>query len=332
MKNFIKYLLAAAIALIAALIIFLFVGKTSPQNVVWGINFSQGFAESLNDDWRANYSAILNDLNAKNIRLGTNWDLLQPERGKFHWDDLDWQVKEAEKAGASLIIVLGIKTPRWPECHIPSWAESMSEKDIGAEIVNLISATVERYKDSPAVKAWQVENEPFFRFGECPSYSANFVNYEVAAVKKNDPLRPVLITASGELSPWIKEAATGDIVGTTLYRNVWFSPLEFYFNYHFPPIFYARKAWLIKTLFGKDVIDVELQAEPWTDLGFQKTPLEEQFKSFNMKQFSSNIEFARETGLKEAYLWGAEWWYWMDKKQHHPEYWEFAKTLFAQRR
>lgn len=330
MKKLVKYLLAAVLALLAALVIFLFVGKTSPKSVVWGVNFSQGFAESLNGDWRANYSAILYDLGAKHVRIGADWDLLEPERGKFHWDDLDWQVKEAERAGVSLIIVLGMKTPRWPECHIPRWAESIPEKDVGAEVVNLISAAVQRYKTSPAVKTWQVENEPFFRFGECPSYSANFVNDEVAAVKKNDPNRPVLITVSGELSPWIREAAVGDVIGTTLYRNVWFSPLEFYLNYHFPPIFYARKAWLIKTFFGKDVIDAELQAEPWTDLGFQKTPLAEQFKTFNLEQFSSNVEFAKETGLKEAYLWGTEWWYWMKISQNHPEFWAFAQSIFQQ--
>jgi len=38
-----------------------------------------------------------------------------------------------------------------------------------------------------------------------------------------------------------------------------------------------------------------------------------------------NIEFAKKTGLKEFYLWGGEWWYWMKEKQGRPELWEEVK-------
>jgi len=322
-----KRVVLLVVIVAAAFIAFLFIYKPKPIGVVLGVNFSQGFAQSLNGDWKANYIGLLKDLKVKNIKLGTNWDLLEPERGKFNWTDLDWQVKEAEKSGASLIVVVGMKTPRWPECHIPEWVKNLSRDEIGKEVVNLVSGIVGRYKSSPAVKIWQVENEPFFRFGECPSYSADFVKDEVRAVKSADKSRQVLITESGEFSTWTSAAKLGDIVGTTLYRKVWFSPLKFYFNYPFPPSFYYWKAWLIKKIFGKEVIDTELQAEPWTNLGFQKTPLEEQYRTFDLQQFRDNVEFARETALPQAYLWGAEWWWWM-KNQGHPEYWDYAKELF----
>ena len=48
----------------------------------------------------------------------------------------------------------------------------------------------------------------------------------------------------------------------------------------------------------------------------------------NLEQFKKNIEFAKKTGLKEFYLWGAEWWYWMKEKQNKPEIWNEAKKLF----
>jgi hypothetical protein len=110
---------------------------------------------------------------------------------------------------------------------------------------------------------------------------------------------------------------------------VWFHQLEAYISYPFPPIFYARKAKIIEKLFNKEVINVELQAEPWGPKLLYDSPLSEQEKTMNLEQFRKNIEFAKQTGFKEFYLWGAEWWYWMKEKQEQPEIWQEAKKLFG---
>ena len=166
----------------------------------------------------------------------------------------------------------------------------------------------------------------------------------------DDRKRPIIISDSGEGSFWIQAGKMGDIVGTTMYKRVWFAPLEifnkiqkltglpnffavfgnpgFYVYYPFPPTFYARKAQLIKKFFGKEVICVELQAEPWGPALLYDSPLQEQEKTMNLEQFRYNIEFAKKTGLKEFYLWGGEWWYWLREKQGKPEIWEEAKMLF----
>ncbi len=47
-----------------------------------------------------------------------------------------------------------------------------------------------------------------------------------------------------------------------------------------------------------------------------------------LEQFKANIDFAKKTGLKEFYLWGSEWWYWMKKKQNRPAIWDQAKKIF----
>jgi hypothetical protein len=41
---------------------------------------------------------------------------------------------------------------------------------------------------------------------------------------------------------------------------------------------------------------------------------------------SNNVEYARETGFGVGYLWGVEWWYWMEA-QGYPGYLATAKTL-----
>ena len=81
---------------------------------------------------------------------------------------------------------------------------------------------------------------------------------------------------------------------------------------------------------NKEVIAVELQAEPWCPNLVYDCELAEQEKTMNLEQFKKNIEFARNTGLKEFYLWGGEWWYWLKEKQNNPEIWDEARKLFTE--
>ena len=127
---------------------------------------------------------------------------------------------------------------------------------------------------------------------------------------------------------WTKPARIADIVGVTLYRKVWFKELNRYVSYPFNPVFYARKAKLIDLFFNKEVIGVELQAEPWGPTLLYDSPIEEQVKTMNLEQFKKNIDFARRTGFKEFYLWGAEWWFWLKEIQQDPEIWLEARKLF----
>jgi len=56
------------------------------------------------------------------LRLVAYWQKIEPEQGKYSFEDLDWQIKEAEKRDIEVILVIGRKVSRWPECHIPEWA------------------------------------------------------------------------------------------------------------------------------------------------------------------------------------------------------------------
>jgi len=306
-----------------------FIGSVSQaENIIWGVNFSQKHSQGLGLDWKENYSALLDDLGVRNIKLAAHWDLIEPEDNQFDFQDLDWQIEKAEEKGAKLILAIGMKTPRWPECHVPEWAKSKSKEEQQVEILKMLGSVVSRYKDSPAIKYWQVENEPFFPFGDCPWVDKDFLKKEISLVKSLDRKDRVLISDSGEGSFWFQAAQSGDIVGTTMYKKAWFRQLGFYIHYPFPPIFYARKAQIIKWLFGKEVICVELQAEPWGPSLLYDSPLEEQAKTMNLEQFKANIKFAKNTGLKGFYLWGSEWWYWMKEKQNKPEIWNQARTIF----
>ncbi len=329
-KRKLKIILLVVLIVLAPVFIFLFVGRPAPhEDIVWGINFSEKHAVNLGLDWQELYLAILDDLGARHIKLAVHWDMIEPEKDRYFFDHLDKQVEEAEKRQAEVMLVMGMKTPRWPECHLPGWAHDLDKAAQQAEILKMIETVVRRYKDSPAIAMWQVENEPFFPFGDCPWTDINFLKKEVELVRSLDHLnRPIVISDTGEMSLWIRAARLGDKVGTTMYKKVWFHEVGLYVTYPFPPIFYYRKARLIDFLFNKEVICVELQAEPWGPKLLYDSPLDEQEKTMNLRQLQDNVDFARRTGLRKFYLWGTEWWYWMKVKHDQPEIWQEARTLF----
>jgi len=145
-----------------------------------------------------------------------------------------------------------------------------------------------------------------------------------------DPKRQILVSDSGEFSFWIRVARLGDIVGTTLHRRVWSEEFKIYVtHYWFRPIYYWRKAQIIKKFFDKEVICTELQAEPWCPTHFTNNySLKEQQKTMDLDKFRKNIDFAKKTGLNTFYLWGGEWWYWLKEKQNQPQIWNEAKKLW----
>lgn len=295
---------------------------------VFGITFSEPFAKELGLDWKKAYEEIFSDLGVKNVRLPVYWSEVEPEKEKWHFEDIDWQIAKAEKYGAKIIIVFGRRVPRWPECFEPEWAKNLPEEEKQKLILEISERVVKRYKDNPVVWAWQVENEPFLLFGECPIFSANFLDEEIAAVKKISN-KPIIITDSGEFGLWFRAAKRGDIFGSTLYRYVW-NRIFGYITYPIPASFFRLKQGLLKLFIGqKPIIVVELQAEPWTPSALRDIPLDGQFQHFNSERFEEILEYIKGTGFDTFYFWGVEWWYYL-KQNGHPEIWNIAKEAIME--
>lgn len=298
----------------------------APQ-VRWGLAFSRLWAEDLGLDQRATYSAILSDLRPTSLRLPLYWHDIEAERGKYDFRDYDWMIGEAEKSGTELTLTLGGKLPRWPECHDPYWATGLTAGEREGALFALVAAAVERYKDLPALTAWQVENEPFLPFGECPAVRAGFLEREITLVRSLDHAHPIVITDSGELGLWLRAASYGDIFGTTMYRVIWNDRFG-YIHYPLPPRFFWLKENLLRLFYPqKKIIVSEMQGEPWGPKMIYETPLDEQYRSMSLAQFRDNINYARDVGIRDTYLWGAEWWYWLKVKHNEPAFWNEAKLL-----
>lgn len=330
MKKFFKIILLILIIVILVLFIYFFIGKSKPaEKVEWGVTFSKRYSIDLGLDWQETFLAILDELEAKKIRIIAYWDEIEPEKGKYSFADLDWQIDEIEKREGEIIFAVGRRMPHWPECFEPGWIKELSEKEKQERILIFISETVDHYKHKKSIKIWQVENEPFLRtFGKCPWPNIKFLDKEIGLVRHLDNSRPIMLTESGEFNTWIGGARRADIVGTSLYRKVWSKTLG-YVKYPIPPVFYQRKANLIKFLFDlNEIIAIEVQAEPWGNKATQNMTVEEQDISMSFEQFNDVLEYTRKAGFDKAYLWGVEWWYWRKEKFDDDRFWERAKELF----
>lgn len=317
------------LAVFSAALVFILINSVSLKAPkAFGVTFSGFYAERFGLDWKKAYLAIFDDLGIKKIRLPAYWNEIEPEEGVFDFSRLDWQVEEAEKRGAEIILAVGRKLPRWPECHIPEWTRAITFQEQNEALLRYIVRVVEHYKNSPAIKIWQVENEPFLPFGECPKFSKDFLDKEIALVRSLDPPpggRPIMITDSGELSIWIRAAKRSDIFGSTMYRTVW-NKFVGTFTYPLPPSFFRFKRALTELFVGeKPMIIIELQGESWAEKQTYEISVEEQYKSMNPEEFKKALNYASRSGFDTFYLWGAEWWYWLKETQNKPEMWEIAK-------
>ncbi len=292
----------------------------------FGTTFSTKFSEEIGLDWKEVYLATLDELKVKQIRIPIYWDEIETEEGTFDFSDYDYILNEGGKRDVKFIISIGRRIPRWPECHSPAWLNR--KDDVGSQVATLkmIKEIVNRYKDNKNVEYWQVENEAFLgTFGVCPPFSEGFLQQEVALVKSLDS-RKIIITASGELGTWKKEAKIGDIFGSTLYRVVYNNVLGF-LKYPLPISYYKFKARLAD-IKPENFMVLELQAEPWVAKGNMAHLTENQInKTMSVEQFKANIQYTINLNPERAYFWGTEWWY-FQKKYGNPEYWRIAEELF----
>ena len=323
----------------AALVVFLFfifllsrghIYKKS--EIEYGVTFSAGQAESLGLNWQEVFLAMFSELGVKKIRLSAYWNEIEKNPHEYSWDKLDWQIARASEAGAEIILSVGGRLPRWPECHFPAWAENQEKGVREKEILEYIQIVISRYQDNKNIVAWQIENEPFLsHFGNCPELDKNFLDQEIALARALDS-RPIVVTDSGELSVWVPAARRADIFGTTMYRDTYSEVLKRYIHYPITPAFFRFKKNITRMFANPDKwIVIELQAEPWGPKPFQNLSVTERDQTMNLKKFKEITEFARLSGFRELYLWGVEWWYWEKTTQNNPELWEEARGLFLKK-
>lgn len=317
--------------LISSALLLWLAQKPAPDSITYGMSFNTPYARELGLDWQEVYDAFIDDLGVRHLRLAAHWPMVEPLRDTYNFEELDYQIRRAEEVGATVILAVGRRLPRWPECHIPNWVKGDSWEVQKGELRDYIKAVVERYKDSPAVMYWQVENEPYltvFAYEYCGDLDEAFLEEEIALVRQLDSGRPILVTDSGNLGPWSGAYRNGDAFGTSVYVHFW-NPELGQFKTILPPWFYRVKEKVMSLRYGeKPTFLIELSAEPWLLEPITEVDIETQYSRMDIDKFNDILEYAKATRFDTQYLWGGEWWYWLRNKGH-PEMWERGKAVFV---
>ncbi|MFM2424184.1 MAG: hypothetical protein RLZZ70_575 [Candidatus Parcubacteria bacterium] len=331
MRRFIKIAWwVAGILALFALIITVLAYKEKPETISYGMSFNTPYARELGLDWQETYDAIIDELGVRKFRLAAHWPMVEPTDNTWNFTELDYQIKRAEEVGATVIFAVGRRLPRWPECHIPDWVKNQSWEEQKKLQLDYMTTVVERYKDSPAIIYWQVENEPFlslFAFEHCGPLDEAFLAEEIALVKSLDSTRPILVTDSGNLGTWAGAYRHGDAFGTSVYVHFW-NPELGQFRTLLPPWFYRAKERVMTLIYGsKPTFLIELSAEPWLVAPVVEVPLDIQYSRMDVQKFNDILEYAEGTRYENQYLWGAEWWFWLHK-QGEDAMWNRGKEIF----
>lgn len=331
-----KLLLLVTAGILVLAIVFEIIERMIPQveNPVYGVSFSKKYADELGIDWQETYLALLDDLQIRHYRLMSYWDDGEPERGLYQFEDLDWQMEEAHKRGAKVSLSLGLRQPRWPECHRPNWYNALSKTEQDEALFNYVRVVVERYKDHPALLSYQLENEAVNTwFGTCTDKDIDQKRLarEFDYVKSLDNNTPVWMSLSDQHGLPVGQPVP-DKYGYSVYRTVYNNktgPFKFYITYPTPVWYHRGRAWWIKTFKDRDVFIHELQLEPWAPKATVEVSVEEQDKSMDIDQMEENVRFARQIGKEQIYTWGGEWWYWRKTVHNDPTIWEKARELLT---
>ena len=332
------------IVVILTLIVIIFIGTLygigrwymwaeSSKPLQLGVTFIPDYAEQFGLDAKQTMQAMTNDLEVKHFRLVSYWNDIEKAPGKYDFSQLDWQFKLAEKAGAKVTLSLGLRQPRWPECHQPKWIDtSKPESQWYPELQHFMGAVITRYKISPALESYQLENEYLLKaFGVCNNFDRARLVKEFNFVKAQDPNHPVIVARSNNALGTPIYAPTPDAFGVSVYKRVWDGNITHrYLEYPFPAWFYASLAGIEKIIKGKDTVIHELQAEPWPPGGqsIQSASTAELRKSLDARRLHDRFTYGEATGIKQIDLWGAEYWYYMKEKRGDSSLWNVAKTEF----
>jgi hypothetical protein len=292
----------------------------------FGVSFSIKYCQELGVDWQEVLLAALDDLKIKRYRLMSYWDLVEQKQGKYDFTGLDWQFEQISKYNAKVSLAVGMRQPRYPECHLPSWAKVMPEAKQQQALYKFLTAVIKRYQNHPALESYQLENEALNHgIGECTDYNRVRLQHEFNLIKKLDNKHPVIMSTSNSWGLPLRSPLP-DIVGFSVYFKRHYKNGR-YFASPLPAWFYRMRAHIIRISLKRPVIIHELQAEPWGPQATVNLSISEQNKTMNAKRLQKVIQFASATGIEYIDLWGIEWWYWRMVKHHDSTLWKTARQI-----
>lgn len=310
-------------------IAYWYVQKHKSEPYTYGVTYISDYAKQFGLDDHETFHAIINDLGFRRFRLVSYWEDIEPVKGQYDFSNLDYQFDQIEQVDGKVTLAIGLRQPRWPECHAPAWAENTPKDFWYPELQKFLDAVVNRYKDRHALVSYQLENEYFLGvFGECQKFGTDRKRLveEFNQVKKLDPNTPIILSLANNYFGIPTGNPRPDQVGISVYKRVYEGRIiKRYFEYPFPAWYYTWRSGLTEIFTGRSSMLHELQAEPWGPKPVEEMTIAEQSRSMDVSRLKERLDYAKRTGYRDVDLWGAEWWYWRKTKMNDPSLWNTVK-------
>jgi hypothetical protein len=311
--------------------------QAAPPPPLTGFSYSPLISTQMNRNPVDDLSLLLAWTNPDVVRLPVYWDAVQPSPDRLDFTSVDQLLATVEQHNLAsdrqtrVVLTIGARNFLYPELHAPAWAGPRQQPELG-EIQSgptyrlYFDSSIVRYRASPLVYAWQVENEPFDDTANADTgddrIDAAQVAWEMGEVRRLDPgheaytttydgwnvtidmlqvYAPPLLDALHAYPSGHPQNAldAGDALGLDLYI----------YGPKVPPSYISnsqRSEWKAQAVSywadragaqGKQVWLAEMQAQPWGTLsGFVPADL-----------IDSALDYRQER-LQVVLLWGVDTW------------------------
>lgn len=313
-----------------------------------GTTFSPLQCHYIGLDFRAAFREICT-LGFDRIRLCAYWHEIESQQGQFDFSTLDWLLAEAERCKIDVVLAVGMKVPRWPEFHFPSWVSDRYETGAGDRALDLrspalaelaltfVNTVVNHCRYSPAIKYWQIENEPFTQLEIAGGrfLSPEFVQGQVSLVRSRLwQNQKILLTnaihlpkpkLTEDLPAFQNSLLAADAVGFNVYTKVPAGNSGAYIEPH-RAFWDQLHDWQIQlSNAGKESWIAEAQAEPWEPRKLVALDKPD-FPSASPKRMQVLVNTLARSNYSTVLLWGCEYWVW-HKTQGRNLWWWTAKRI-----
>jgi hypothetical protein len=309
-----------------------------PPAPLVGFSYSPELSQWMHTDPATDLRALLDATQPDLVRLPVYWDVAQPSPRALDFSSVDSLLAVVTDHNAvssrptRVILTVGARNFVYPELHAPAWAGPRQQPQLGlaqrgAAYRTYFDAAVLRYRDSPLLYAWQVENEPNdyvinLITGEDEIAPAQ-IQWEIDEVHRLDPAHRAVTTtynAWNVIMDWMQvntppilgawhaypsghpeqSLDQADALGLDIYVDGPSTPLRF-------TSVALRASWKAETMrywadFAqsehKQLWLTEMQAQPWAGAG----------GGFSTEDLLMTARTYRTDPLSVVLLWGVETW------------------------
>lgn len=181
----------------------------APPAPLAGFSFSPLTSENAERDPAQDLKLLLDTTNPDLVRLPIYWEVVAPAPDQLDFSSVDSllavvaQHNHTSRNTTRVVLTVGARNFLYPELHEPLWAGPRQQPELGqvqsgAAYRAYFDTSIRRYRSSPLLYGWQVENEPLDYVGNAltgaDQITPSQLAWEIDEVHHLDPAHEAMIT------------------------------------------------------------------------------------------------------------------------------------------